>query len=469
MMNRYFGLHTLEGEWHALLPRYLLLADRVEGKRVLDIGCGSGLGASLLLELGAAMVNAIDHRPAVLELARMKHAKQGLDFHVMLWEELEFEEDTFDLILCMDPASPVTDPNLLREVGRVLKPDGEYVCAIERKNVAGLESVLPRYGYTHSAEHVELSEPVSRVPQVGELSRRFEQVTALHQRPQYSFIFEGLGETARREIAAEVALESGEVEPAPPVEEAAEVTPEPAVVERSFCSDDDALAAVELWFCGSQQMKLPQHREVRLPYYSIVQRLSQSIHDLQQAASPGEHGLFDEILERGEDSKDTGEFEQTPTGVFQPLSELEEETTTHVRERAVGQPAAAPPARAELERGQLDAQLSELDALHRRMKADSERLLFEARALLQERDETLRQAASYLGRTAQAIVAPRQPVLGEQGAYEARILELEQALSEALRERDEARRAARDEQAPVTQADDAGEDEAGDDEAGAEG
>ena len=100
-MNRYFGLHTLEGEWHALLPRYLLLSDSIQGARVLDIGCGSGLGASLLLELGASAVDAIDHRPAVLELARMKHAKEGLDFHVMLWEELDFPEDTFDVI-CSD-------------------------------------------------------------------------------------------------------------------------------------------------------------------------------------------------------------------------------------------------------------------------------------------------------------------------------------------------------------------------------
>lgn len=124
-MNRYFGLHTLEGEWHALLPRYMLLAERVRNRRILDIGCGSGLGSSLLLELGAESVVAIDHRPAVLELARIKHAKQGLDFHVMLFEELEFDDESFDIILCLDTSSPVTDPNLLREVTRVLREGGE--------------------------------------------------------------------------------------------------------------------------------------------------------------------------------------------------------------------------------------------------------------------------------------------------------------------------------------------------------
>ena len=59
-MNRYFGLHTLEGEWHATLPRYLFVAERAAGRKVLDIGAGSGLGASLLMELGAAQVDAED-------------------------------------------------------------------------------------------------------------------------------------------------------------------------------------------------------------------------------------------------------------------------------------------------------------------------------------------------------------------------------------------------------------------------
>jgi len=57
LMNRYFGVHVLDGEWHALLPRYLMLAHRIDGKRILDIGCGTGIGSSLLLELGAERVD----------------------------------------------------------------------------------------------------------------------------------------------------------------------------------------------------------------------------------------------------------------------------------------------------------------------------------------------------------------------------------------------------------------------------
>src|SRR6056297_2037502 len=143
-MNRYFGTHTLEGEWHSLLPRYLLLGERIAGSRVLDVGCGTGIGSSLLLELGAESVHGIDHRPEVLQLAKVKHDKQGLDFHVMFWEELNFPDDHFDMVVCLDPASPITDPHLLMEVRRVLCAGGEYICALERTKVSGLEEILPR-------------------------------------------------------------------------------------------------------------------------------------------------------------------------------------------------------------------------------------------------------------------------------------------------------------------------------------
>ena len=38
----------------------------------------------------------------------------------MFPESLDFPNASFDLIVCLDPASPVTDPNLLREVRRLL-------------------------------------------------------------------------------------------------------------------------------------------------------------------------------------------------------------------------------------------------------------------------------------------------------------------------------------------------------------
>lgn len=262
-MNRYFGVHVLDGEWHALLPRYLILSDRIEDKRILDIGCGTGIGSSLLLELGAERVDGVDYQPGVLDLANIKHAKESLDFHMMLWEDLDFPDDRFDMVVCLDPTTPVTDPNLLEEVSRVLTDGGEYVCAIERRTIEGFESLLPRYGYSAPAENVELGGPDEQAPQIGQLTNYFDNLVRVLQRPEYSYVFESEGEE-----------DSGE-------------TPEQIPVDYTLCTEDSHIAGVELIFCGPGEMDEPGSTSTRLPYYRLSERLSTVIRDLNVRQGPG--------------------------------------------------------------------------------------------------------------------------------------------------------------------------------------
>jgi ubiquinone/menaquinone biosynthesis C-methylase UbiE len=445
-MNRYFGLHTLEGEWHATLPRYLFVADRAVGRRVLDIGAGSGLGASLLMELGAAQVDAIDHRPGVVELARMKHGKQGLDFHVMFWEELGFADQTFDLVVCMDPSSPVTDPNLLREVRRVLKPGGEYVCAIERKNVRGFESVLPRYGYTNVAEQIELHDATQRVPQIGELARQFRRVWTVVQRPHLSYVFDlERGQTFDEEPPSEQARRLGQEEGLW-VQEPSRVGEGGALHEfepqERWVSADARLTSplaeaggVELWCCGDEQMIAPVLREVRMPYYDLVARLQAVLRETQ-GTTAGRGDIEGELLEDGAHREEptnpkielgdlvTGAWEaQARTGPF-------EEETTQVRQRPLGEAVGLTPRaeRAGLQLAQLDAHLVTLDGLQRRFKVDFDRVLFEAQAQLDAQLDAQREQSAPLA----ALLATQREDAEALIAARARIVELEAEL-EALR------------------------------------
>lgn len=311
-MNRYFGVHVLDGEWHALLPRYLVLAERVEGKRVLDIGCGTGIGSSLLLELGASHVDGVDYQPGVLDLAKIKHAKENLDFHTMLWEDLDFPDDSFDVVVCLDPMTPVTDPNLLEEVSRVLTDDGEYVCAIERRTIEGFESLLPKYGYTSPAENVEVGGRDEQAPQIGELTNYFDNLTRVLQRPEYNYVFE-----------PEQADGAGNNEANP--------------VDFTLCTEDSHIAGVELIFCGSNQMPEPTDRTIRLPYYRLAERLQTVIRDLNMRQGPGssEEAPLDGPVEPGLDDQTSPESTQpeadtrdwsdnTPTNVTERPDEVDD-------------------------------------------------------------------------------------------------------------------------------------------------
>lgn len=382
-MNRYFGLHTLEGEWHSLLPRYLLLSDRVKNKRILDIGCGTGIGASLLLELGAQMVDAIDHRPAVLELGRMKHAKQDLDFHVMFWEELDFPDDTFDVVVCLDPASPVTDPSLIAEVQRVLKDGGEYICAVEVKQIDGMESVLPRYGYTDAAESIDVHQASDRVPQLGELDARWDHVSRIVQKSVLAHVFDVPDpqptDSVRKVDDDGVNGVWSEPSPDAPQGDQGRWIP----VDMRLSSHDTDAGSVEIYFCGNGDVAAPPLREIHLPFYSIVTRLQQVIGDLQTLGvrDGDDESIFDEVVDDASLEEESDVVERHPTNEFKAVSWDDEKTGVRARPDL----SQYRPANDEVD--DLHAKVVELTDLYGQVKNDFQRVVSDASRALDERDQ----------------------------------------------------------------------------------
>lgn len=402
-MNRYFGTHTLGGEWHALIPRYLLLGDRVRGKRILDIGCGTGIGSSLLLEMGADSVQGVDHRPEVVDLARIKHDKVGLDFHVMFWESLEFEDDFFDAVVCLDPTSPVTDHNLLLEVRRVLKTSGEYICAVERTKVAGMESLLPRYGYDSPSNQVNLNQANERVPQLGELSAHFDTLYNIVQRPHLSYLFEPKpAESGAPRDASEPApqafrhipkayrggmLTSNDDEASAPSLDEHEGRWLP--INGQLLLDQDTVSGIELFFCGDADLSPPPASEIRLPYYDIMDRLGHVIEDLQSRQSlGGEPSSFDEVLdapEIGPDARSTQEY----IGTSQDYQIGLDDAPTGVRHRPTT-PAPIddiPNPATLLQHGELESYRDKISAHYRQIRHEIDALQHHTRAALIERDD----------------------------------------------------------------------------------
>lgn len=113
-------------------PGLLKLMPPVQGKHVLDAGCGSGSLTQWLLDHGAEVVG-LDASPHMLEQARKRvQGKADLRLHD-LREPLGFiEDDSLDLVASslvmhyIDEVEPV-----FMEFHRVLKPGGLLVFSIE--------------------------------------------------------------------------------------------------------------------------------------------------------------------------------------------------------------------------------------------------------------------------------------------------------------------------------------------------
>ena len=98
------------------------------GRRVLDVGCGSGLFCHLAAQRGA-QVAGVDAAPGMIDIA--KSLTPAGDFHVGEMEELPFGDDTFDLVAGFNSFQFAADPvNALRNAQRVAKPNGKISMAI---------------------------------------------------------------------------------------------------------------------------------------------------------------------------------------------------------------------------------------------------------------------------------------------------------------------------------------------------
>ena len=152
------------------------------GGRVLEVGVGTGI--SLPLYSPHLRIFGTDISEAMLAKARKRVTEQRLKnvegLSVMDAEKLEFEDDSFDVVMAQYVVTAVPNPEAaLDEFARVLRPGGELIIltrvsadgGLRRFIEQGLQPIVRRLGfrtaefgwsrYTRwlsSASHVELVE-----------------------------------------------------------------------------------------------------------------------------------------------------------------------------------------------------------------------------------------------------------------------------------------------------------------------
>lgn len=145
------------GRERALRERLAALAQVAPGEAVLDVGCGTGtLAIAAKRRAGAeGRVHGIDASPEMIERARAKAARAGVDvtFDVAVVERLPFPDGHFDVVLStlmLHHLPRAVREEAAREMKRVLKPGGRVLAvdfatpARERK---GIFARLHRHGH----------------------------------------------------------------------------------------------------------------------------------------------------------------------------------------------------------------------------------------------------------------------------------------------------------------------------------
>jgi len=133
--ERYTANYDEQGDIHRVVllnPTIFSLLEEIDGKQVLDAGCGEGYLSRLLMKEGAR-VTAVDYSHKMLDIAKERtHQQKAIQFLQGNCEDLTFlANEQFDCIVSNMVLQDLEDYQAaIREMYRLLKPSSTFIFSI---------------------------------------------------------------------------------------------------------------------------------------------------------------------------------------------------------------------------------------------------------------------------------------------------------------------------------------------------
>jgi 2-polyprenyl-6-hydroxyphenyl methylase/3-demethylubiquinone-9 3-methyltransferase len=140
LASRWWDPHGEFKPLHEINPLRLEYIDRrvnLDGKSVVDVGCGGGILSESMAQRGA-IVTGIDLGEAPLSVARLHKYESGVEvnYQKISAEELaDRESGEYDVVTCLEMLEHVPDPaSTIRACAQLVKPDGHVFFSTINRN-----------------------------------------------------------------------------------------------------------------------------------------------------------------------------------------------------------------------------------------------------------------------------------------------------------------------------------------------
>jgi len=146
------------------LSRYAFASKFVEGKVVLELGCGIGYGSRYLREKGAAKVMGVDNSVEAIEIAKRYYQTDGVEFVLLDATRLNFADESSDCVVAFEIIEHLREQeDFLKECYRVLKKGGTFICSTPNREIVSPDSSQPLWPWHVKEFNInEFSQLISR-------------------------------------------------------------------------------------------------------------------------------------------------------------------------------------------------------------------------------------------------------------------------------------------------------------------